>query len=457
MNDYFQAWQHLEKAFEESKTLKHPPNDAFKAAWSGIKTHKEYSVPKQTGIPLETLKMIGEKSAHYPADFKVHPRLAGVLKARLDALNAGKGIDWGTAELMAYGSLLLEGKHVRLSGQDVERGTFSHRHAVLHDQNTNANFVPLRHLSKDQALFTVSNSHLSEYGVLGFEVGYALENPHALVLWEAQFGDFFNTAQVIVDQYISSGEDKWQRQNGLVMLLPHGYEGAGPEHSSARIERFLQMTNDNPDVIPDMNNSTQVQRSNWQLCNITMPGNFFHVLRRQLHRDFRKPLVVFTPKWGLRAKQATSSLEEMSAGTMFRKVIGEVDQEIVKNGKQVKRLIFCSGKVYFDAAAKRDEKGLKNIAIARVEQIAPFPFHQVAEEARKFPNAEICWLQEEPMNMGAYFYAKDRLHTALLKLNGRDVWPRYLGRSPSAATAAGHASTHNRELQALLTQVFEGL
>lgn len=449
------AMSHLEKAYADRSALAHAHKDWLASNWKGLKSAKDYSAPQPTGVSLDTLKLVGQKVSSAPDGFQVHNRLAGVLKARMASINTGKDIDWGTAEAMAFGSLLMERKHVRLSGQDVERGTFSHRHCVLHDQQTDKRYTPLNDLSKDQAKFTVSNSHLSEYGVLGFELGYSLESPHALVLWEAQFGDFFNTAQVIVDQFISSGEDKWLRQTGLVMLLPHGYEGAGPEHSSARLERFLQQTNDHPDHIPVRDMSKQIQQANWQIVNCTTPANYFHVLRRQLHREFRKPLVVFSPKSLLRASFAKSEIHEMGPNTAFKQVIS--DPHPLK-AKDVKRLIFCSGKVFYDLDKERTEKKLSNVAIVRIEQLSPFPFHLVADETAKYSKqCEIMWVQEEPMNMGAYSYVKDRIVTSAAKLLNRQVTPRYVGRLPSASTAAGHASQHNKELHLFLNEAFAGL
>ena len=484
--------QLLNEAYEESSKLKRMEKDWFGGSWTGMVSARDFAEPRTTGVDVEVLRDIGLKASRPPEGFHMHPRLATVYKAREKTMVEGKNIDWGTAEALAFGSLLIEGKHVRLSGQDVERGTFSHRHSVLHDQKTNARYVPLNNIAEKQAHFTVTNSHLSEFGVLGFELGYSLESPDSLVLWEAQFGsahritaaertavfampcpvlrsrvccvclvrsDFFNTAQVIVDQFISSGEDKWLRQTGLVMLLPHGYEGAGPEHSSARIERFLQMTNDHPDAIPaNEERSKQIQQANWQLVNCSTPANFFHVLRRQLHRQFRKPLVIFTPKMLLRFAQAKSTLEEMGPDSKFLKVYGETDEAINKQGEQVQRVLLCSGKVYYDLFNERADKKLTTVAIVRVEQLAPFPFHAVAAELQRYPHAEVYWVQEEPMNMGAWTYVKDRIESTLTQLcerKGERV--RYFGRPPSAATAAGHASQHNKELRKLLDEVYHGL
>ena len=449
----------LDAEFQKSHELHKAEKDWFKGAWSEMKSSKVFSEPQTTGVDTEVLRTIGLKASRPPEGFHVHPRLATVYKTREKTMQEGKNIDWGTAEALAFGSLLIEGKHVRLSGQDVERGTFSHRHSVLHDQKTNDRYVPLNNIQEGQAHFTVVNSHLSEFGVLGFELGYSLESPNALVMWEAQFGDFFNTAQVIVDQFISSGEDKWLRQNGLVMMLPHGYEGAGPEHSSARMERFLQMTNEDPSVIPDNEErSKQIQRANWQLVNCSTPANFFHVLRRQLCRQFRKPLIIFTPKMLLRYAQAKSALEEMGPGTKFMKVYGEMDEKVAEAGEAVKRVFLCSGKVYYELFNERAEKKVNTAAIIRVEQLAPFPFHAVAEQLQKFPKAEVFWVQEEPMNMGGWTYVKDRIESTLTQLCGREgERVKYIGRPPSAATAAGHASQSNKEVRQFLDAAFEGL
>jgi len=442
----------LEKAYEDAKQIKTSKPEWLGGTWKGLRGPKEYSAPQPTGLTIETLSKIGQGLVSHPEGFAVHPRLQQVLKAKAKAIADQKDIDWGTAEALAFGSLLLENKHVRLSGQDVERGTFSHRHALWHDQNTNATYVPLNNLAPNkQAHFSVSNSHLSEYGVLGFELGYSLENPHALVLWEAQFGDFVNTAQVIIDQFISSGEDKWLRQSGLVMLLPHGYEGQGPEHSSARLERFLQQCNDHPEMIHPADKSHAIQQANWQIVHPTTPANYFHALRRQLHREFRKPLVVFNPKSLLRLKEASSSFADMAEGTAFRKVIGD---ESGLKAKEVKRVLFCSGKVYYDLVRRRDEMKAP-VAIVRVEQLSPFPFHEVAAELARYPQAEAAWVQEEPMNMGAYTYVKDRFVSAARQLNNvENLKLRYVGRGPSASTAAGHLYSHKKELEAFLKDAF---
>jgi len=383
----------------------------------------------------------------------------------------GEGIDWGTAEALAFGSLLLEGNHVRLTGQDVQRGTFSHRHAVVTDQETEVEYAPLNHLAKSvdpsspmellskpdtQAGFTCRNSILSEFGVLGFEHGYSLENPNALVLWESQFGDFVNGAQIMIDQFITSGEDKWLRQSGLVMLLPHGYDGQGGEHSSCRLERFLQQVDEDPHFIPPMGLRCrmQVQTTNFQVVNCTTPANYFHCLRRQIHRDFRKPLIVVAPKNLLRNKRCVSSLEEMGPDTLFQRLIPETDSEVVENADNVKTLVFCSGQIYYELLAERENRGVTDVALIRLEQIAPFAFDRVAEMARLYPNAECVWAQQEPKNMGAFSYVQPRIMTATRQLNDIEIRARYVGREVSAAPATGMGTIHQAEYKSILNGVF---
>jgi len=364
-----------------------------------------------------------------------------------------KSPNWASAEALAFGTLLAEGFHVRLSGQDVERGTFSHRHAVVHDQkNLGDKYCALRHLAPHQAQFDACNSNLSEYGVLGFELGYALENPASLILWEAQFGDFANTAQCIIDQFLCCGEQKWLRQSGLVLLLPHGYEGQGPEHSSARLERFLQMCDDDEDVFSEnIGRQQQIQAANWQVVNVTTPANYFHVLRRQVIREFRKPLIVMSPKSLLRHRLVKSDLEDFLPGTRFHRFFADSGEKLVAPDK-VRKLVLSSGKVYFDLLLERDRLGCDDVALSRVEQISPFPYDMVQAEAIKYPNAEIVWCQEESKNAGAWFYTRPRIITATRDV--RDVRPTYVGRGPAAATSTGSAAQHKRELDAMLQAVF---
>jgi len=363
-----------------------------------------------------------------------------------------RGFDWGTAEQLAFGTLIREGIHVRLSGQDVERGTFSHRHAVLHEQlNCNSQnrpqYIPLTNLEGAKAEFIVSNSNLSEFGVTGFDLGYSLESPDSLVLWEAQFGDFANGAQVIFDQFLSSGEAKWKRQCGMVVLLPHGYEGAGSEHSSCRVERWLQMCDDDPDVIPEYDGDALVQKTNWQFLNCSTPANYFHALRSQVKRNFRKPMIIATPKSLLKLRNCVSVKGDFMEGSKFLRVIPAADPTC--DIDNVKRHIFCSGKVYYDLLSELKRRDEKNIVISRLEQIAPFPFDSVLKEMKRFPNAELMWVQEEPKNMGAFTYVRQRFNTIQKELGSKSPL-RYAGRNPSASPATGFPLQHKLEVGNLL-------
>jgi len=463
----------LESEFAASKTLAALPADwlAERSHWGGFKAPNQLSRIRNTGVPNELLQDVGRVVTTLPEGFTPHRAIARVYEARRAALAqpAEPSVDWALAEALALGTLLREGFHVRLSGQDVERGTFSHRHAVLHDQATGARYRPLC-AAGPPGLFTVSNSSLSEFGVLGFELGYSMESPAQLVLWEAQFGDFANGAQVMIDQFISSGEAKWLRQSGLVMLLPHGYDGQGPEHSSARLERYLQQSDESPFSIPDMNADTrrQIQNSNWQVCNVTTPANYFHLLRRQVHRDFRKPLILMAPKNLLRHPKCKSSLNEFDdlddatngQGTRFKRLIMDAAEtersRTPPPKKDVKRLVMCSGKVYYELDAEREAKSggqagstATGVAIVRVEQLAPFPWDLVLRELRRYPDAEVVWAQEEPQNMGAFMHVLPRLQTALAA-EGRPTAVRYAGRPPSASTATGFGGQHALEQAALL-------
>lgn len=345
--------QSYETDYEASKTYRPSPEDWLSSKWTGFKSPRQHSRIRPTGVDIDTLRYIGMKAGEVPEGFKLHRQMAKIFKGRQEMAEAGTDIDWGLAEAMAFGSLLLEGNHVRLTGQDVQRGTFSHRHAVVKDQDTEEEYTPLNSLATvlsmgapleelsrpdTQAKITVRNSILSEFAVLGFEHGYSLENPNALVLWEAQFGDFVNGAQVMLDQFIAAGEDKWLRQSGLVLLLPHGYDGQGAEHSSCRFERYLQMVEEDPHHIPPMSRDTrtQIQKANWQIVNCSTPANYFHCLRRQIHRDFRKPLIVVAPKNLLRHKRCVSSLEDMGTGTSFKRAYDERDETICNNPDDVK-------------------------------------------------------------------------------------------------------------------------
>uniref|UniRef100_A0A673SUX3 2-oxoglutarate dehydrogenase complex component E1 n=1 Tax=Suricata suricatta TaxID=37032 RepID=A0A673SUX3_SURSU len=409
-----------------------------------------------TGLTEDILTHIGNVASSVPVEnFTIHGGLSRILKTRGELVK-NRTVDWALAEYMAFGSLLKEGIHIRLSGQDVERGTFSHRHHVLHDQNVDKKTcIPMNHLWPNQAPYTVCNSSLSEYGVLGFELGFAMASPNALVLWEAQFGDFHNTAQCIIDQFICPGQAKWVRQNGIVLLLPHGMEGMGPEHSSARPERFLQMCNDDPDVLPNLEEANfdinQLYDCNWVVVNCSTPGNFFHVLRRQILLPFRKPLIIFTPKSLLRHPEARTSFDEMLSGTHFQRVIPE-DGLAAQNPANVRRLLFCTGKVYYDLTRERKARGMaEQVAITRIEQLSPFPFDLLLQEVHKYPNAELAWCQEEHKNQGYYDYVKPRLRTTISR--AKPVW--YAGRDPAAAPATGNKKTHLTELQRLLDTAFD--
>uniref|UniRef100_A0A9J8CLN0 2-oxoglutarate dehydrogenase-like, mitochondrial n=1 Tax=Cyprinus carpio carpio TaxID=630221 RepID=A0A9J8CLN0_CYPCA len=377
------------------------------------------------------------------------PGLSRILRGRADMV-AKRTVDWALAEYVAFGSLLKDGIHVRLSGQDVERGTFSHRHHVLHDQEVDKRFcIPMNHLWPNQALYTVCNSSLSEYGVLGFELGFAMASPNALVCWEAQFGDFQNTAQCIIDQFISAGQAKWVRHNGIVLLLPHGMEGMGPEHSSARPERFLQMSKDDPDRYPVNFEVQQLYDCNWIVVNCSTPANYFHVLRRQILLPFRKPLIIFTPKSLLRLPEARSSFDEMITGTKFLRIIPD-GGPASNHPEKVKRVIFCTGKVYYELAKERKQLKLEeDVAIVRLEQISPFPFDLIKAEVEKYSNAELIWCQEEHKNMGYYDYIRPHFLTVRSK---NPIW--YVGRDPAAAPATGNKFTHLAELKRFLDTAF---
>jgi 2-oxoglutarate dehydrogenase E1 component len=349
-------------------------------------------------------------------------------------IESGQGIDWATAEALAFGTLLLEGTPVRLSGQDSGRGTFSQRHAVLVDQENENRYAPLSNLRQGQAPFEVIDSPLSEAGVLGFDYGFTLAEPNALVCWEAQFGDFVNGAQVIIDQFISSAESKWLRMSGLVMLLPHGYEGQGPEHSSARLERFLQLS----------------AEDNWQVCNLTTPANYFHALRRQMHRPFRKPLIVATPKSLLRHKLAVSTLDDMALDRTFHRLLPESGQ-LVPDAK-VRRVVLCSGKVYYDLLEEREKRGIKDVALIRVEQLYPFPKRTMEKELQRYTNADVVWCQEEPRNMGAWTFIEHRIEDALTAARVAAKRPRYVGRPEAASPATGLYKRHNLEQMKLVDE-----
>jgi 2-oxoglutarate dehydrogenase E1 component len=424
--------QTLEAANAAGKSYKPNKADWLEGHWSGMSQPDPEAerIEHATAVHADTLKRIGTALSRVPAGFEVHPRIGRQLEAKRAMIESGENLDWTTGEALAFGSLLLEGHRVRLSGEDSQRGTFSQRHAVLIDQVNQNEYVPLNNIARDQARIEIYNSLLSEAGVLGFEYGYTLADPRTLVMWEAQFGDFANGAQVIIDQFLASGESKWLRMSGLTLLLPHGYEGQGPEHSSARIERYLQLC----------------AERNMCVANLTTPANYFHALRRQLKRNFRKPLVIFTPKSLLRHKLAVSRLEEMSEGTAFRFVIPEIDA--IATPDAVRRVVLCSGKVYYDLLAERREKGISDVAILRLEQLYPFPEKTLTRELAPYRNAELVWCQEEPENAGAWTFVDRRLEKAL----GGGRRPRYVGREAAASPATGSARAHAAQQTALVAE-----
>ena len=432
----------LEIEYEAGQAYKPNKADWLDGAWSGLRTADNADEQRRgkTAVPLKTLKEIGKKLVTVPEGFNTHKTIQRFLETRAKMFETGEGIDWATGEALAFGTLVLDGHKIRLSGQDCERGTFSQRHSVLYDQVNEDRYIPLANLSPNQARFEVINSMLSEEAVLGFEYGYSLARPNALTLWEAQFGDFANGAQVLFDQFISSGERKWLRMSGLVCLLPHGYEGQGPEHSSARLERFLQMC----------------AEDNMQVANVTTPANYYHILRRQMRRDFRKPLILMTPKSLLRHKRAVSTLAEFSGESTFHRLLWDDAQylkdqpiQLVKDSK-IRRVVLCSGKVYFDLYEEREKRGINDVYLLRVEQLYPFPAKALINELSRFKNAEMVWCQEEPKNMGAWAFIDPYLEWVLAHIDAKHQRVRYTGRPASASTATGLMSKHLAQLQAFL-------
>jgi 2-oxoglutarate dehydrogenase E1 component len=434
----------LDAELEAAQSYRANKADWLDGRWAGFKTAGDRNDPRrgQTGVEIATLKEIGEKITTLPPDFHLHRTLNRFLENRRKAIETGTNIDWATGEALAISSLLLEGRRVRLSGQDSERGTFSQRHSVLTDQETERRYTPFNHLREGQPRFEVINSMLSEEAVLGFEYGYSLAEPNALTMWEAQFGDFANGAQVVFDQFISSGERKWLRMSGLVCLLPHGYEGQGPEHSSARLERFLQMC----------------AEDNMQVANCTTPANYFHILRRQLKRDFRKPLILMTPKSLLRHKRAVSRLDEMGPDTTFHRLLWD-DAQMLQDEKiklvpdaGIRRVVLCSGKVYFDLYEEREKRGIDDVYLLRVEQLYPFPTKALMMELSRFKQAQIVWCQEEPRNMGAWVFVDIFLEWVLNQIGATSRRAHYAGRPASASTAVGQASLHQAQLKKFLEE-----
>ena len=439
---------HLEQEFEAGQAYKPNKADWLDGVWSGMRVADNADEQRRgkTGVPMKQLKEIGKKISEIPAGFNAHKTIQRFMENRAKMIETGEGIDWAMAEALAFGSLCLDGHKIRLSGQDCERGTFSQRHSVLYDQETEERYVPLANLSPTQARYEVINSMLSEEAVLGFEYGYSLARPNALTLWEAQFGDFANGAQVVFDQFISSGERKWLRMSGLVCLLPHGFEGQGPEHSSARLERWLQMC----------------AEDNMQVANCTTPANYFHILRRQMKRDFRKPLILMTPKSLLRHKRAVSQLSEMAGDSSFHRLLWD-DAEVIKDGPiklqkdaKIRRVVMCSGKVYYDLLEEREKRGIDDIYLLRLEQLYPFPAKALINELSRFRNAEMVWCQEEPKNMGSWSFIDPYLEWVLAHIDAKYQRVRYTGRPAAASPATGLMSKHLAQLEAFLEDALGG-
>jgi 2-oxoglutarate dehydrogenase E1 component len=434
----------LDAELEAGSGYKPNKADWLDGKWAGFKIADQEEDARRgvTGVDITALKDIGRKITKVPDGFRVHRTIQRFLENRAKAIDGGTGIDWATGEALAFCTLLNENHHVRLSGQDSERGTFSQRHSVLIDQEDESRYTPFNHLGHEQGHYEVINSLLSEEAVLGFEYGYSLAEPNTLTLWEAQFGDFANGAQVVFDQFISSGERKWLRMSGLVCLLPHGYEGQGPEHSSARLERYLQMC----------------AEDNMQVVYPTTPANYFHVLRRQLHREIRKPLILMTPKSLLRHKRAVSRLEELAKGTTFHRILYDDAQMLPSEAiklvpdEKIRRIVLCSGKVYYDLYEEREKRGMDDIYLMRVEQLYPVPLKALVAELSRFKKAEVVWCQEEPRNMGAWHFIEPYLEWVLNQVNGASRRPRYVGRAASAATATGLMSKHQAQLKAFLDE-----
>ncbi|OBA23509.1 2-oxoglutarate dehydrogenase, E1 component [Metschnikowia bicuspidata var. bicuspidata NRRL YB-4993] len=457
------VWNILEDSFKKSKEYEPTSREWLTTPWEDFKSPKELATEVlphlPTAVDSEILKKIGTEISQAPKGFEVHRNLKRILNNRKKTVDSGEGIDWATGEALAFGSLLLEGYHVRVSGQDVERGTFSQRHSVLHDQNSERVHTPLKHLSEEQGAFDISNSSLSEYGVMGFEYGYSLFSPDALVQWEAQFGDFANTAQVIVDQFLSAAESKWKQRSGMVLSLPHGYDGQGPEHSSGRIERYLQMCNEDQRFFPSPEKlERQHQDCNMQVAYPTTPANLFHLLRRQMHRQFRKPLALFFSKQLLRHPLARSELDDFTGESHFQWIIE--DQELGKsihNKEGIERVVFCSGQVFTALHKKRASIEDKSTAFIKIEQMHPFPFAQIRDALNTYPSIrDMVWCQEEPLNMGSYSFVAPRIATTLAETeNYKDLTLRYAGRDPSASVAAGSKSMHTAEEENFLKEVFQ--
>ncbi len=429
----------LNEEFEAGKNYKPNKADWLDGRWAHLDRNKDDYQRGQTAISDATFEKVGNALSKLPDNFPAHRTVVRLFENKKKMFSDGTGLDWATAEALAFGSLLNEGFPVRLSGQDATRGTFSQRHSGIINQNNEDRFYPLNNIAEGQAQYEVIDSMLSEYAVLGFEYGYSLSEPNALVAWEAQFGDFANGAQIMFDQFISSGESKWLRMSGLVILLPHGFEGQGPEHSSARLERFLQMCG----------------QDNWIVANCSTPANYFHILRRQLHRSFRKPLILLTPKSLLRHKLCVSDKSDFTDGSSFHRVLWDdaergLSKTKLLTDKKIKRVVMCSGKVYYDLLEERDRRGISDIYILRFEQFYPFPAISAVKELERFKNAEMVWCQEEPKNQGGWSFMEPNLEWVLSRINAAASRPRYIGRASSASPATGLASTHKNQQEALI-------
>ena len=439
MKAAFQA--HLNEEFEAGKVYRPNKADWLDGRWSHLDTESDRYQRGKTAIKKKTMEEVGAALTSVPDGFPMHKTVGRLLDAKKEMFNSGKGFDWATAEALAFGSLLTEGFPVRLAGQDSTRGTFSQRHSGIVNQENEERYFPLNNIRDGQAHYEVIDSMLSEYAVCGFEYGYSLAEPNSLVLWEAQFGDFANGAQIMFDQFISSGERKWLRMSGLVMLLPHGFEGQGPEHSSARLERFLQMC----------------AEDNWIVANCTTPANYFHILRRQLHRSYRKPLVIMTPKSLLRHKMAISEAPDFLTGSSFHRVLwddaekGNSDTKLADDAK-IKRVVMCSGKVYFDLLEERDARGIDDVYILRVEQFYPFPAQAMVKELKRFPNADYVWCQEEPKNQGGWTFMEPNIEWVLTRIKAKITRASFAGRAASASPATGLASAHKAQQAALVDE-----
>ncbi|KAI2903990.1 hypothetical protein CBS63078_5821 [Aspergillus niger] len=458
------AWAELMECFEKRKEQKPDTNEWLIDSWKGMKTPTESNTEtlsqKVTAVDRESINAVSKKlGAEVPEGFELHKILERILSRRQQTVTTGKDIDWATAEALAFGTLLREGTSVRVAGQDVERGTFSQRHAVLHDQRTNETYTPLSAIELDQGLFTITNSSLSETAAMGFEFGYSLADPNTLVLWEAQFGDFANNAQVIIDNYVVSSEKKWLQRSGVVLSLPHGYDGQGPEHTSARLERFLQLGDEDSRKFTSTEQlQRQNQDANIQVVCMTSPANYFHVLRRQIHRDFRKPLIVLFSKSLLRHPLARSDTEEFIETPYFQPLIPETQHGITINKPEdIKRVIFCSGQVYAGLYKYRETHGLKDTAITRIEELHPFPWEQVRQNLDNYPDAtDVVWCQEETLNGGAWSYVMPRFEVILAKTeNHTDKKIRYAGREPMSSVAVGYKVLHAVEEEKLLGDAFQ--